>query len=172
MERRWLELGVGIFLLIGLASLAYVSIELGDVRLMGGKDYDVLARFSNVAGLKEKTTVTMAGVQIGEVKQIRLSNGQAMVTLSIRSDVKLEDDVIASIKTMGIIGDKYISIAPGASDTYIKPGGIIRDTQPPIDIESLISRFVFGSVDKDKGSDKDPGKDSCKTPEGAAKDPL
>lgn len=148
MERRWLELGVGIFLLIGLACLAYISIELGDVKLFGGKDYTVHARFSNVAGLREKTSVTMAGVRIGEVRQIRLADGQAMVTLAIKGDVQLEEDVIASIKTMGIIGDKYISVAPGASDTYIQPGGTIRETQPPIDIENLISRYVFGSVDK------------------------
>ena len=89
----------------------------------------------------------MAGVNIGEVRDIRLKDGRADVTLSINKDVQLEDDSIASIKTMGIIGDKYVAIAPGASDVCIKPGGTIRETQAPLDIEGLISKFVFGSME-------------------------
>ena len=72
------------------------------------------------------------------------------MTISIHKDVRLEEDVIASIKTMGIIGDKYVSISPGASEEYIKPGGMIKDTQPPLDLENLVSKFVFGNVEKAK----------------------
>jgi len=97
----------------------------------------------------------MAGVSIGEVKRLQLKDGHAEVTMSINKSVKLEEDSIAGIKTMGIIGDKYISIAPGASDIYIQNGGIIRETQPPLDIESLISRFVFGSMETKKPGDQD-----------------
>jgi phospholipid/cholesterol/gamma-HCH transport system substrate-binding protein len=75
--------------------------------------------------------------------------------MGINKNVKLEEDSIASIKTSGIIGDKYVSITPGASDNYIREGGTIRETQPPIDIESLISRFVFGSVDNKKQGSED-----------------
>lgn len=150
MERRGLELGVGLFLIVGLACLGYLSFKLGNVHLWKSSDYEVHARFSNVAGLKDKAEVTMAGVTIGQVKNLQLSEGQAFLTLSIRKDVHLEEDVIASIKTMGIIGDKYVSISPGASDVYIKPGGMIKDTQPPLDLENLVSKFVFGSVDKAK----------------------
>lgn len=143
-------MGVGLFLLVGLLCMAYLSFKLGDINLWGSSDYEVRARFSNVGGLKDKAEVTMAGVTIGQVKDIQLNDGQALLTLSINKNVRLEDDVIASIKTMGIIGDKYVSISPGASDDYIKPGGMIKDTQPPLDLENLVSKFVFGSADKPK----------------------
>jgi phospholipid/cholesterol/gamma-HCH transport system substrate-binding protein len=148
MDRKGLELGVGFFLLIGLLCLGYLSFKLGDVNLWGSSDYNVYARFSSVAGLKDKAAVTMAGVNIGQVKDIQLKDGQALLTLSIREDVRLEEDVIASIKTMGILGDKYISVSPGASETFISPGGAIKDTQPPLDLENLVSKFVFGNVEK------------------------
>jgi phospholipid/cholesterol/gamma-HCH transport system substrate-binding protein len=146
MENRKLEIAVGVFLLIGLGCLAYLSLKLGEIRLWGSSDYIVYATFSNVGGLKSKATVTMAGVTIGQVENIRLKDGQALVTLTIHKDVKLEEDVIASIKTMGIIGDKYLAIAAGASEQYIKNGGKIMDTQPPLDIEEMIGKFVFGKV--------------------------
>jgi len=148
MDKRGLELGVGLFLLVGLACLAYLSFHLGHVRFFGSRDYEVHARFASVAGLKPKSLVTMAGVNIGDVKRVQLKDGQAEVTLRINRDVRLEEDVIASIKTMGVIGDKYVSISPGASDHYIEPGGVIRDTQPPLDIESLLGRFIFGSMNQ------------------------
>jgi phospholipid/cholesterol/gamma-HCH transport system substrate-binding protein len=148
MERKGLELGVGVFLLVGFLCLGYLSFKLGDVHLWGTSDYEVYARFSNVAGLKDKAAVTMAGVTIGQVQNIQLKDGQALLTLSIHKGVRLEDDVIASIKTMGIIGDKYVSVSSGASEEYIKPGGTIKDTQPPLDLENLVSKFVFGNVEK------------------------
>lgn len=149
MERRGLELSVGLFLLVGMACLAYLSFKLGDVHLWSEPGYEVHARFSNVAGLKERAAVYMAGVDIGQVKRIELKKGQAWLTLQIDEGVQLEDDVIATIKTMGIVGDKYVSLSPGASDTYIKPNGVIQETQPPLDIENLLGKFVFGSVEKD-----------------------
>ncbi|NLI82790.1 MAG: outer membrane lipid asymmetry maintenance protein MlaD [Deltaproteobacteria bacterium] len=148
MERKSVELGVGVFLLIGLACLGYVSFHLGDINLWNRSNYEIHARFSDVAGLKQKATVTMAGVQIGQVKNIGLKDGQAWITFSIDKNVQLEEDSIASIKTMGLIGDKYVSISPGGSDEYIKPGGILRETQPPLDIENLLGRFVFGGMEK------------------------
>ncbi|ROR03099.1 outer membrane lipid asymmetry maintenance protein MlaD [Desulfosoma caldarium] len=147
-RQSWtVETGVGLFLLIGLVCVAYLSFNLGDVRLWGGGDYMVHARFSNVSGLKKKASVTMAGVEIGRVEDIRLEDGDAVVTLRIYG-VPLEEDVIASIKTMGIIGDKYIAVSAGASDERIPPNGWIRETQPPLDVEELIGRFVFGSMEK------------------------
>ena len=151
MERKGLELGVGSFLLVGLLCLAYLSFKLGDVHPLGTEDYVVYAKFSNAAGLKQKTAVTMAGVNIGQVRNVRLEEGQALVSFSIRKDVKLEEDVVASIKTMGIIGDKYVAIAPGASDEFIKPGGMIHETRPPLDIENLLGKFVFGNVEQKSG---------------------
>jgi phospholipid/cholesterol/gamma-HCH transport system substrate-binding protein len=146
MERRRLEFSVGIFMIVGLLCLTYLALTLGHLG-WGGSRYDVNATFPTVSGLKNKAAVTMAGVNIGEVRNIQLKDGRANVTLSINNDVRLEDDSIAGIKTMGIIGDKYVAITPGASEKDIAPGGTIRETQPPLDIESLISKFVFGSMD-------------------------
>ena len=108
------------------------------------------AVFSTVAGLKTKAQIMLAGVNIGEVKNVKLKDDQAEVIMSIDKAVKIEEDAIAGIKTMGIIGEKYVSILPGSSDTYLKNGGVIRQTEPPLDIESLISKFVFGSMDNKK----------------------
>jgi phospholipid/cholesterol/gamma-HCH transport system substrate-binding protein len=148
MDKKGLELGVGLFLLIGLLCLGYLSFNLGKIELWSPPGYTVGAVFSNVGGLKKSSDVTMAGVNIGHVSSILLKDGRALVTLRIQNDVRLEEDVIASIKTKGMIGDKYVSVSPGASDEYIKPGGSIHDTQPPLDIESLLGKFVFGSLEK------------------------
>ena len=148
MDKKGLELGVGLFLLIGLACLAYLSFNLGKVELWGSSYYEVYANFSTVGTLRVRAPVTMAGVDIGQVKNIQLVNDEARVTLEIRKDVKLSDDVIASVKTSGIIGEKYVSISPGASEEFIKRGGTIRDTQPPLDVENLLGKFVFGDMEK------------------------
>lgn len=144
-ERKGLEFGVGLFLIIGLFCLGYLSFTLGNLGF-GKHTYMVKAMFPTVGGLKNRARVTMAGVSIGDVKDIRLKDDRAEVIMSIDNSVKLEDDSIASIKTMGIIGDMYVSITPGASNTYLKNGGVIRETQPPLDIESLIAKYVFGSI--------------------------
>jgi phospholipid/cholesterol/gamma-HCH transport system substrate-binding protein len=148
-ERKGLEFSVGLFLIIGLLCMGYLSLTLGNFGF-GKERYEVSATFATVSGLKDKSQVMMAGVVIGEVQRIRLSDSHALITMSINKDVKLEEDSIASIKTMGIIGDKYVSITPGASDVCIQNGGTIRETQPPLDIESLISRFVFGNMETKK----------------------
>lgn len=146
MGNRRVELSVGVFLLVGLVCMAYLSLKLGQIRLWGDSDYVVQATFSTVNGLKAKSSVTMAGVNIGRVEKIQLKGGSALVIMRINKDVRLEEDVIASVKTNGIIGDKYIAISPGASDAYIQKGGKIVDTQPPLDLEELIGKFVFGKV--------------------------
>ena len=153
MEKRGLEFSVGIFLLVGLACLAYLSFKLGDVGFFGHNRYEVHAKFSTVAGLKEKAAVMQAGVNIGQVKSIRLDDGQALITLEIDQGVVLEEDIIASIKTMGILGDKYVSISPGASMEHLQPGDFIVQTQAPLDIEQLVGKFVFGSLDEAAGGD-------------------
>ncbi len=149
MERKGVtEFLVGIFLLIGMISLAYLSLSLGEVTLLGkSKYYQVSAVFSSVAGLKKDAIVSMAGVEIGRVVGISLTKDkEALVKMRIVRDVKLEEDSIASIKTMGIIGDKYVMISPGASDEIIPPGGRIRETEPPLDLEELIGKYIFGKV--------------------------
>ena len=152
LERKRLEFSVGIFVIIGVCCLGYLSFTLGNFSISGDR-YEVSALFSTVSGLKTKAQILLAGVNIGEVKNVKLKDDQAEIVMSINKNVKIEEDAIASIKTMGIIGEKYVQITPGASDTYLKNGGVIRQTEPPLDIESLISKFVFGSMDNKKSGD-------------------
>jgi phospholipid/cholesterol/gamma-HCH transport system substrate-binding protein len=95
----------------------------------------------------------MAGVEIGSVDRISLKDGRAVVAMTIHKEILLEEDVSAAIRTHGLIGDKYVSISPGASDVYLKPSAKIMDTQPPLEIDSLLGKFVFGSVEKTKEKD-------------------
>lgn len=143
-----IEVTVGIFVLIGLLCVGYLTVQLGQMRLLGDDHYVLQARFSSVSGLNEGNEVSISGVPVGRVKDIRLKTDDfvAMVELSIREDIKLSDDSIASIKTSGLIGDKYISISPGGSGFILKPGDTIIDTQPPVDFEELVSKYVFGDM--------------------------
>lgn len=150
MNSAKLELIVGIFMLIGILCLGYLSIKLGKMELIGGNDYRVTARFDSVSGLKPGARVELAGVEIGTVERIGLSNAsgdQAEVTLKIKDSIKIADDVIASVRTSGIIGDKFIKLKPGGSDQLLKNGGRIRETESAIDIEELVSKFIHGKVD-------------------------
>ena len=146
MKKFDVELLVGLFLIVGIICLGYLSIRLGRMEIFGGRGYEVYATFANIGGLKLGSSVEIAGVHVGHVQSITLSNYQARVSLIIPRNVKLQEDAIASIKTKGLIGEKYIGITPGGSDKIIQPGGQIRETQPAEDIEELISNFVFGKI--------------------------
>ncbi|MER3423331.1 MAG: outer membrane lipid asymmetry maintenance protein MlaD [Nitrospiraceae bacterium] len=146
MERTKLELVVGIFVLIGLVCLGYLSIKLGKLEIVGGNTYEVEAEFDSASGLKTGATVEIAGVEVGRVKGIKLKDDRALVGLAIRDDVKLYSDTIASIKTRGIIGEKYMALSPGGSGDALKPGDRIRDTESGVDLEELVSQFIHGNV--------------------------
>jgi phospholipid/cholesterol/gamma-HCH transport system substrate-binding protein len=146
MERTKLNVAVGLFVVLGILALAYLSIKLGRVSFLGGGGYVVSADFPSVGGLKVGASVEIAGVEVGRVDSIGLVDYQARVVLRLTSGVPLQEDSIASIKTKGLIGEKFIRISPGASDKLIKPGGRIRDVEAPIDLEELISKYVFGKV--------------------------
>lgn len=146
MRRSMVDLAVGVFVLLGILALGWMSVKLGRVNLLGGRDYAISADFPSVGGLKVGSPVEIAGVQIGNVDTIKLVDDQARVVMSIRASVKLQDDSIASIKTKGLIGEKYIRISPGGSDRTIPPNGRIRDVEPPVDLEELLSKYVFGKV--------------------------
>lgn len=146
MKRFDVELAVGVFVLAGLVCLGYLSIKLGKMEIVGGRGYELQALFPSVGGLKIGSPIVIAGVEVGRVKSIRLENYQARVSLSLPEDVKIQEDAIAAIKTKGLIGEKYIEITPGGSEKFINPGGQIRETQPPVDLEELISKFVFGKI--------------------------
>jgi phospholipid/cholesterol/gamma-HCH transport system substrate-binding protein len=146
MGRSRVELGVGIFVILGILGLAYLSINLGRVQFLGGGGYLVNADFPTVGGLKSGSSVEIAGVEIGRVEGIGLNDYQAHVQLRINHGVKLQEDSIASIKTKGLIGEKYIRISPGGSEKLIQPNGKIREVEAPVDLEELISKYVFGKV--------------------------
>ena len=146
MRRSALELGVGLFVIVGILALGYLSVKLGKVDLLGGGGYQVTADFPSVGGLKAGSAVEIAGVQVGRVESIGLADYQARVTLRLNGDVKLQDDAIASIKTKGLIGEKYVRISPGASEKLVPPGGKLREVEAPVDLEELISKYIFGKV--------------------------
>lgn len=146
MKRLTMETLVGLFVVVGIVSLAYLSIKLGRLEIVGDRGYTVLAEFDSIAGLKNGAVVEIAGVEVGRVKTIGLNSYRAVVTMSIDPGVELQDDAIVSIRTKGLIGEKYVRITPGGSDTLVQPGGKLRDTEDPIDIEQLISNYIFGKL--------------------------
>ena len=147
MKDAKLELIVGVFVLVGIAALTYLAVQLGKLEVIGGgKNLEIHAEFDSVAGLKDGATVEIAGVQVGQVKKIGLNGERAVVSFSLAPGVKLYGDAIASIKTRGLIGDKYVSLSPGGSQKELPPGGEIRDTESGIDFEKAISEFIHGNV--------------------------
>jgi len=148
MKKTSIEASVGIFMLIGIVCVGYLSIRLGKMEWGGDRFYPVFARFQSVSGLIAGAHIELAGVHIGRVDSIVLDPKRqvAVVELKIQKGVMLSDDVIASVKTSGLIGDKYLQLAPGSSDTVLKPGGMITETESAVDIEALISKYVFGGV--------------------------
>jgi phospholipid/cholesterol/gamma-HCH transport system substrate-binding protein len=146
MERAKLESVVGVFVLVGLACLAYLSVKLGKLEMIGGNNYVVEAEFTSASGLKSGASVEIAGVEVGRVKGIGLQGDRAMVALAIQDGVKLYTDSIASIKTRGIIGDKYVALSLGGGGDPLKQGEKIRDTESGLDLEELVSQYVHGKV--------------------------
>jgi phospholipid/cholesterol/gamma-HCH transport system substrate-binding protein len=148
MKKANTEIMVGLFIIAGILALGYLSIKLGRMEIIGSKGYQLYADFPNIGGLKLGALVEIAGVEIGRVKSLSLNNYKARVVMNINPDIKLQDDTIVSIKTKGLLGEKYVAVLPGGSDEYIKPNGRIRDALPPVDIEDLISKFAFGKVEE------------------------
>ena len=146
MERTRINIVVGLFMVLGIVALGYLSVQLGRVSFLGGRGYTLTVDFPSVGGLKAGSTVEIAGVEIGRVESIGLDNYQARVKLRVQSGVKLQEDSIASIKTKGLIGEKYVRISPGGSDKIIQPGGKIREVEAPVDFEELLSKYIFGKV--------------------------
>jgi phospholipid/cholesterol/gamma-HCH transport system substrate-binding protein len=146
MKRFNLEVTVGLFVVLGLLALGYLSIKLGQIQLGGGNTYTLTAVFPTVAGLKPAATVEVAGVQIGRVETISLEDFEAVITMRLDANIRLQDDAIVSIRTRGLIGEKYIRITPGGSDRAIPSGGRIREVETPLDFEDLIAQFVQGKI--------------------------
>jgi phospholipid/cholesterol/gamma-HCH transport system substrate-binding protein len=146
MKRLNLETVVGLFVLLGIVCLAWLSVKLGKLEIVGSGYVPVHAEFSSASGLRKGASVEIAGVEIGKVDSIILDDYKADVRLKIRTGVALQEDTIASIRTRGLIGDKFVNLSPGASDRLIPPGGKIRETESAVDLEGLIGEFIHGSA--------------------------
>lgn len=148
MKKSSVEIAVGVFVLICILCVGYLTIRLGKLELMGGNYYTLNARFQSVSGLKAGAQVEMAGVQIGQVDSVDLDPDEqvAIIKLRIKKDIHLTDDVIASVKTSGLIGDKFVNLSPGGSDDILKSGDTITETESALDLEELISKYVFGKL--------------------------
>ena len=154
MNHTRTDILVGVFVLAGLVCLGYLAIRLGKIELFGTQGYVVFADFVSVAGIKLGDPIEIAGVRIGKVEGIRLADDRARLTMRVSEGVKLQEDVIASVRARGLIGDKFVLVTPGASDKIIAPGGKIRETDSPPDIPDLIGKFVGGDL-TGKGEKKD-----------------
>jgi phospholipid/cholesterol/gamma-HCH transport system substrate-binding protein len=148
MKKASIETAVGLFVLIGILCVGYLTVKLGKMEILGKDYYSVNAQFDSVTGLKVGANVEMAGVPIGKVEAIALDPERqvARVRLKIQQSVVLTDDTIASVKTAGMIGDKYIKLSPGGSDLILKAGDTIIETESALDLEELISKYVFGGL--------------------------
>ena len=146
MSKGKMEIGVGVFVLIGLACLIYLAVHLGKMEVFG-KGYQVSASFDNISGLKTGAAVEVAGVDVGRVESIAVTpDNRAKLELSINPNIVLKEDAIASIRTKGIIGDKYIKLSPGYAKKTIPPGGKIQDTESAMEWEEIISQYIHGKV--------------------------
>ena len=150
MKKYSMETVVGIFVVVGLLCIAYMTVKLGNVGFLGENSYTLYARFNKVSGLRVGNPVDMLGLEVGKVAAFKLDQKDlvAIVELKINDGIKVYDDAIASIKTEGLIGDKYVSLDPGGGGDLLKPGGTILDTESPVDLQELISKYAFGDVGK------------------------
>ncbi len=149
MKEKSIEITVGLFVLLGFAAFVYLALNLGEVPFFkGSSTYEVVAEFDSVAGVKKGASVQVAGVVVGDVSKVWLGeDGLAYISLRIENKVKLPVDSMASVKTQGIIGDKFIMLSPGGDEEMLKAGDTITDTESALDVESLISKFAFGSAE-------------------------
>ena len=154
MNHSRTDVVVGLFVLVGLTCLGYLAIRLGKLELFASQGYVVYGDFASVAGLKPGDPVEIAGVRVGRVEGIGLADDKARLTLRLSDGIKLQEDVIASVRARGLIGDKFVLVSPGASDKIIPPGGKIRETDSPPDIPDLIGKIVGGDLTS-KGDKKD-----------------
>ncbi len=139
---------VGIFVLLGLICVGYLTIKLGRMEIFGNSGYTVSAQFSSIAGLRNGANVEIAGVTVGRVVKISINPETFLANVDMRIDkeISLSEDTIASVKTSGLIGDKYIGLEPGGASEILQEGMVIWDTESAVDLESLISKYVFGGI--------------------------
>jgi len=150
MKKYSSETVVGVFVVVGLLCIGYMTVKLGNVGILGDHAYVLKARFNKVTGLRVGNAVSMLGLEIGQVSGFSIDQEEqvAIVEMKINKDIKVYDDAIASIKTEGLIGDKLVEIDVGGGGDELKSGDTITETESPVDIMGLISKYAFGDVKK------------------------
>ena len=150
MQRNSLEIAVGLFVLFGLIALVLLAFEVSGLNqtFTRNSGYEIKAYFPNIGSLKPRSKVTVAGVNVGRVKDIILDpqTYEAEVIVFIDSDIKIPKDSSASILTAGLIGDNYLSIDPGLEEEYFVDGGVVAKTHSALVLEELVSRFLFNKA--------------------------
>jgi phospholipid/cholesterol/gamma-HCH transport system substrate-binding protein len=148
MKKYSKETVVGIFVVIGLFCIGYMTVKLGNVGFFGDSTYTLLAKFNTVTGLREGNPVNMLGLEIGRVHKFTMDqeNQVVQVEFKINNGIEIFDDAIASVKTEGLIGDKYVAVDPGGGGDLLANGDTITDTNSPTDIMDLVSKYAFGDV--------------------------
>ena len=157
--QRSLEIGTGLFVLLGFAALFFLTTQLpgSGVQFGAASGYRVTARFDNIGDLKGGAPVSMAGVRIGRVESVGFDSGdyRAVVTMRIEPQYdRIPEDSDASIQTQGLLGGKFVGIGPGGSDTFLKDGSQIEFTQSAIVLESLVNKFFANFASKGSEADK------------------
>jgi len=151
MKKYSSETIAGIFVLIGLVCVAYMTVQFGNVALFSDNSYSLYARFNSVAGLRAGNPVQMLGMEVGKVAGFTMDqeNQVAVVELKVQTGIEVYDDAIASVKTAGLIGDRFISIDAGGAGDLLKDGDTITETESPVEIGDLIRKYAFGDVKKE-----------------------
>ena len=156
MQKRSLEIWVGVFMLMGIAALAMLAIQVSSAGKGGGDTYRIEARFDNVGGLNVKAPVMIGGVRVGRVGDIWIDQEEYVpvvgLDISTRYDT-LPDDTGASILTAGLLGAQFVGLSPGASDIFLEEGDTLEFTQSAIQLESLISQFMFNQGKSAEGGE-------------------
>jgi phospholipid/cholesterol/gamma-HCH transport system substrate-binding protein len=145
MKNNYVNFIVGVFVLIGLGILIFMSITIGGASLSNSGKYTLVTKFENSSGLKEGAFVEMSGVRVGLIQSINYDPEafESVVKLSLDNTIIVPDDSLASIRTSGIIGDRFVKISPGGSDLNMTDGDEFIETESSISIEELISKYMF-----------------------------
>lgn len=147
MNKYSLEVYVGAFVIAGLVAIGILAVKLGEITLFQNS-YTLYAPFTSVSGLREGSPVEIYGIEVGKIKSMRIDPERqgALVELELNGNIKVYNDASATIKTQGLIGDKYVSIYPGGEGQRLKPGDTIAQTNTPPDLEDLLGKYIFGQA--------------------------
>ncbi len=153
MKKYSMETAVGVFVVIGLLCVGYMAVKLGKLHVFGEDTYPLRARFATVSGLRVGSSVDIYGIEVGRVTGLGIDTDRqmALVEMQVKKGTKVYDDGSATIKTAGLIGDKYVKVDPGGAGDLLKSGAMITQTSVPTDIEDLIGKVAFGDVKKEPG---------------------